>query len=85
MFAFGATSQHVTAVSLSGDVLKYAQLGGSVTLDPPSVTGEGHQYYTWYFGSSEIASYNSFGGSSTKGKHFVSYAASSHKQLDIVK
>lgn len=75
----------MTAVSLSGDVLKYAQLGGSVTLDPPSVTGEGHQYYTWYFGSSEIASYNSFGGSSTKGKHFVSYAASSHKQLDIVK
>ncbi|XP_075897115.1 CD4-1 molecule isoform X2 [Nelusetta ayraudi] len=47
-------------------VLKYVQLGGSVTLDPPAVTGEGRWYYIWYFGNTEIASSNSLGGSTTK-------------------
>lgn len=81
-FAFGAACDN--RLPLSGAVVKYAQLGGSVTLNAPAVTGPGPHYYTWYFRGKAIARHSSLGFTSTEGKHFFSYAASSHKKLSII-
>lgn len=71
---------------LSGAVqLIYAQLGASVTLDPPAVADSEKPYFTWYFGEIAIAWRNPFRPLPTKGNHFVSIVTRSHKQLNIVK
>lgn len=73
-------------LSLSGAVkLKYAQLGGSVTLDPPDVRNPGQRYFTWYFRGAEIAWCNPYGPLPTNGNHLVSIVATGNKQLSNVK
>lgn len=53
---------------LSGAVeLRYAQLGSSVTLDPPVVDGSNQRYFTWAFKGQEVAWCNPFGSLPTKG------------------